>query len=150
MPTDFNWQTEEDRWDETPVAQEKAEQTKRRWWPQALVALLILIAVGILLYRQVRRQLDAAVARTEADVRRTHELVLQAADHSDRDLLNTMLSARDESWLYQQLEIAEEGLLYNPRPFGLVSQPNTSLHHEFGLSPDLNEVRRNRPKRGRL
>jgi hypothetical protein len=140
VSTNFNWKTEEERWDDAPVFHEEVEQPRKRWWPQALVVLLIVAAVGILLYWQVRRQLDAAVARTENDVHRVHELVLQAADNSDRDLLNNMMSARNEAWLYQQLELAGEGLLYNPRPFGLVSQPESVPQHEFVLSADLNEA----------
>lgn len=140
MPTNFDWQTEDDRWDEAPVSPEQVEQKKRRWWPQALVTVLIVAALGILLYQQVQRQLDAAVARTENDVRRVHELVLQAADRSDRDLLNSMISARSESWLHQQLELAGQGLLYNPHPFGLTAQPDGPLEHRFELSADLNEA----------
>lgn len=140
MSTDFNWQTEDEKWGEEPILTDERERPKRRWWPRALIALLIVIGLGVLAYRQVRQQLDAAVARTEADVRRTHELVLQAADRNDRDLLTSMVSGRDQAWLNDLLELTEEGLLYNPTPLGFHVQNGGAGQYEFELSADLTEA----------
>jgi hypothetical protein len=105
----FDWQTEGDDWTDEPITLEPAPRPKKRPWRNLLLVLLALIAIGTLLYRQVRQQIDAAVVRTESDIQATHELVLQAADRADRDLLTTFTSGRNSEWLNQQLDVAAEG-----------------------------------------
>ncbi len=140
MPSDFQWQTEDDGWEEKPAQQAKVERPKKRPWFRISLALLIVVIIGAVIYRQVQQQLEAAVTQAEIEVRRTHELVLQAADGADRDLLNNLVSGRDNDWLHQTLEVAGEGSLFNPQSFGLVSKVDNSAQYEFDLSPDLNQA----------
>lgn len=137
MSSDFNWQTDEEDWGREAAVEERGERPNRRWWPAAVVIVLVVGVIGFLVYRQVQRQIAEAVALAESDIRRTHELVLQAAERRDRDLLQTMISSRDNDWKEQQLDLAEEGLLYNPRPFGLVAQGEGEPEYEFEISADL-------------
>ncbi|MFZ0546394.1 MAG: hypothetical protein WAM60_13195 [Candidatus Promineifilaceae bacterium] len=136
----FDWQTEDDGWNERSAVDEPFVRTKKRWWPMLLLAVIIVAGIAFLIYRQVQQRIDAAVARTENDIRRTHELVLQAADRSDRDLLNNLISSRDETWLNKELDVAEEGALFNPRAFGLVLQQDSTPQLDFELSADLSEA----------
>jgi hypothetical protein len=135
---DFKWHTEENDWDHETVSVEKSERPPKRIWLRIAIGLIIVAIIGTVIYSQVQKQIEAAVQRAEDDVRQTHDLVLQAADQSDRDLLNNLVSSRNSEWLNQQLAVTEAGLLFNPRSFGLVSTGESVIEYDFELSADLN------------
>ncbi len=93
--------------DETAWADEADQKKIKRKRPPFLFPILILLAVGLAgggIYSLVNRQLEGVGEEIKADVRRTHQLVINAADAGDVELFTTFLSGRDARWLEQQRE----------------------------------------------
>ena len=124
MSNNFEWQTEEvEQWPEAvAVAHVPVRPSRGRWLVALLIIPLAMIA-GWIVYRQVEQQIAKATAATEMDVFSAHNLVRQAAQQRDVELLATVLSGRDRRWTAVQKALVQAGLLQNRASFGFQMQP---------------------------
>lgn len=117
----FDWQTEEESGWEDPTWPEKpavAKPPKPRWWA-LIVALVLLVAAGVVVYRQVNRRIDEATTAVESDIFAAHNLLSRAAAGQDADLGRAVLSGRDLGWSQIQTSLIAEGLFYQHPGLGL-------------------------------
>lgn len=117
----FDWQTEEDGdweeqgWQEKPVT---AVSSKVPWRTLIVVAIL-LVAAGVVVYRQVNRRIDEAATAVESDIFAAHNLLSRAAAGQDAALGKAVLSGRDMGWSQTQASLLEAGLFYEHLGLGL-------------------------------
>lgn len=140
----FDWYSDEDHhW---PAEPPPLLPPRRRLpgWSYALVGLLILAALGWLLWQQANRRVQEATALVEADVRAAHSLLLTADTRDDRELLRAMLSGRDPTWVEAQESLADTDLLLERQPFGLYWQATAaemvSATGQITVSSDFNSA----------
>ena len=137
---DFDWLTEDEAEWSSEVVEEKRPKKRPSWqFPLIMLAVLVLTVGG--LYSILNRRADAAEEAVKADVRRTHELVLEAAEAGDVELFTTFLSGANARWLNAQREAVRRGrfdeaswlnyYLGDERPYRL---------DEITLSPNLDEA----------
>lgn len=70
----FDWRTEDDAsWREPPKP--LPPDSRKRPWGVIVFILLVLLAAGFVVYRQLDRQIDAATTAVQTDVLATHNLV---------------------------------------------------------------------------
>lgn len=136
----FDWQTDEDHWDDEPIvtpASPGRGRWRRRWL--AALGLLLLTATGWLLYRQVSARLVTVETGVEDDVLASVRLLHLAAAEQDAELLTSILSGRDASWVAAQQILAQSGTLLSRPGLGLhlVAQEPTTNTTSIILSPDL-------------
>ncbi|MFZ0545853.1 MAG: hypothetical protein WAM60_10475 [Candidatus Promineifilaceae bacterium] len=135
----FDWLTE----DEGEWAAEGDEGKRSKKRPSWQFPLLILVALGLTLgglYSFVSRRAESTEETIKADVRRTHQLMMEAADNGDVELFTTFLSGADVSWLELQGEMVNQkhfdeipwlGFQLNEQPYRL---------DKITLSPALDEA----------
>lgn len=124
MSGNFDWQTEEvEPWPDMMVVLPGPERLPL--WHRLSVVLVVALALisGWVIFRQVERRITEAAARVEADVLVAHTLVLQAAQQQDVELLETVLSGRDQRWTAAQKALAKDGLLFDRSSFGFQMRP---------------------------
>lgn len=142
----FEWQTEEEGdWGET-VRSGDSEQPRRRLLPLVILALLVLAAGALAVYRTLERRVEDAASGMEEQVLASHEVVRYAAEQRDRELLTSFLSGRDGEWARAQEQLVQAGALFDRRGLGLrllpAGAPETAGDgrlrvKEVSLSPDL-------------
>ena len=120
--SNFEWQTEEEaRWQDLPARREEPKRNGRSGLFWVIVAVTLAIA-GWVVYRQVDQRVAEATAHVEADVLSAHNVVWQAAQQQDVELLETVLSGRDRRWTETQKSLVEKDLLFDPSAFGFLPQ----------------------------
>lgn len=116
----FDWRTEEEAaWEapQQPAAGSGRPASDRRWLLLITVLALVVIA-GIFLWREARQRVEAVEAQVTDAVLASDEVARTAAAEGDREMLRSVLSGREGSWLQTQYELLEQGLL-----FGDVARP---------------------------
>ena len=136
---DFDWVTEDEtEWPGEAAAEKRPK--KRPSWQFPLIILVVLALTIGGLYSIINRRADAAEEAIKDDVRRTHELMLEAADEGDVELFTTFLSGANSRWLELQRETVDQkrfdetpwlGFRLDERPYRL---------DEVTLSPTLDEA----------
>ncbi|MBK8901899.1 MAG: hypothetical protein IPM53_11985 [Anaerolineaceae bacterium] len=117
----FDWQTEEDgdweeqTWKDKPVTAESPKPP----WRTLILAAVLLVAVGVVVYRQVNRRIENATTAVESDIFAAHNVLSRAAEGQDADLGKAVLSGRDMGWSQTQSSLLEEGLFYEHPGLGL-------------------------------
>lgn len=117
----FDWQTEEEGGWEDPAWQEKpvlARSPRPRWWT-LVVVLVLLVAVGVVVYRQVNRRIDETTTAVESDIFAAQNVLSRAAAGQDADLGRAVLSGRELGWSQTQTSLIAEGLFYQHPGLGL-------------------------------
>lgn len=143
MSSNFDWRAEDDAtWDEfvsgDPDEKKPNSGGKRPTWLIILGIFVIVSAVGIFAFLQVRRYVENTAASVEEDVLSSHALVKLAAQENDLELLAPLLSGRDPNWTQDQLALLDVDLLLDRQPFGLSWRPEeTSGDISVTLSADL-------------
>ncbi|RMH00240.1 MAG: hypothetical protein D6706_04350 [Chloroflexi bacterium] len=150
MPAKFSWRTEEDAdWDnEIITTPEPPQEPKPYAWKRILLIVVLLAGVGLVIYRQVGRQIEAATQNAEADVRSSLNLMYMAIETADPELFNSILSGRDPAWTVAEQAVFQANLVVDRSPLGLQIVPfkgllpGTAVPPEaiqaVSLSPDLN------------
>lgn len=136
MPTNYDWYTE----DEVPQAPDEAPEPPARQprrWPWVLVALLLLIAVALVVNRQLRQRVTDTENRIEDELAATQTIVERAARDADADILTPFLSGRDLDWTAAYNDLARQGLLNNLTALGIISEPAGTEVAEVRLADDL-------------
>ncbi len=146
----FDWQTEEDgEWEEQTWQNklETAVQPKPPW-RTLLIIVILLSAVGVVVYQQVNKRLDDATAAAESDIFASHNLLSRAAASQDAELGKAVLSGRDMGWSQTQSDLVAAGLFYEPLGLGFtLASKDTAFAPlsrederfvDLTLSPDLN------------
>jgi len=140
----FDWQTEEDAdWEAQQQVVSGAERRiPGRRWLLLVGVLASIIAVGVLLWREARQRVEAAEARITEAVLASDSIARRAAAEGDRELLRSVLSGRDRSWLQTQYELLEQGLLFGDvtRPLSLRPVTDSQLERTVDVDADLDEV----------
>lgn len=139
----FDWQTEENNWEEAspPAPAEEPRRSGLRLVPFVLLALALVIAGALTIWRQFDNRLEDVVADIEADVLASSRLVRLAADRRDGELFITVLSGRDPYWAGVHQELLSSGMLLDRTPLGLRVQTQQEPEViELTLSPDLTEA----------
>lgn len=120
----FDWRTEDDAsWREPPKP--LPPDPRKRPWGVIVFILLVLLAAGFVVYRQLDRQIDAATTAVQTDVLATHNLVQTAVSRSDLELFRSQLSGRDPAWTETQESLLADELIQG-REFWGWQQPNFS------------------------
>lgn len=149
MSDHFEWNTEEDE----SVWEEQVEQfvvtrepRKRPYKALAVIALLFVVAVGVV-YWQVQQRVEIATANVRADLLSTHNLINRAVELQDVNLLAPLLSGRDMTWTRHQEAMMRDDALFGRTALGLpLAEPAANLTAEddrlvgLELSPDLNSA----------
>ncbi|MCB0037901.1 MAG: hypothetical protein KDE51_27900, partial [Anaerolineales bacterium] len=139
----FNWQTEEDSdvWEEQEAP--PAPPSKRRRWVIWLLMIgFVALSIGsiYLIYRQINQRVAEAVKTTESAVLTSHELVIDAAMLTDRELFTNLLSGRDLNWTSAQLRLLQSHMLFNRPHMGLQTVNMRGQRPQISLSPDLTQA----------
>jgi hypothetical protein len=97
-----------------------------------------LIAVVVLIYRQVDRQLTEGKERIEAEVMASYEVVQRASEKGDIELMTGFLSGRDESWAAAQKElVGHGGLMARPTLGTLVAESTEVINPTLMINSNL-------------
>ncbi len=132
--SNFEWQTEDEfDWDAPSVS---PPEKPRRWFVPLLLFLLIGI-VGYSVYDRLNDTVLSTTERVEAEVRATYQTVYSAADESDLELFNRLLSGRDRAWTAGQQQMVGGGGLLNRTAFGLETETRIPTIDAIELSADL-------------
>ncbi|MCB8944202.1 MAG: hypothetical protein H6658_10650 [Ardenticatenaceae bacterium] len=139
MSDQFDWRTDDEVWTDEPVQEEAVVGTavpRRMSWFYALALLLLLALIGRIAYHQMGVRVEAAQKAIEEDILLTHDLVRQANERRDVELLFSLLSGRDRNWTELQLELAAEGQLFDRKALGL--QATADIENvQVTIAPDL-------------
>ena len=117
----FDWQTEEENgwedqgWQEKPISTNSPQVP----WRTIIIVAVLLVAAGVVVYRQVNRRVDEATTAVESDIFAAHNLLSKAAAGQDAALGKAVLSGRDLGWSQVQSDLLENGLFYQNPEFGL-------------------------------
>jgi hypothetical protein len=135
----FDWQTEEDEslWDDESTAPPKTAVSRKRTWLISGAVIFLMGFTGWLLYQQLLKQADAAVANVESDILSSHNLVQTAANTEDADLLRALLSGRDMGWAELQQDLVADGLFWERPFFAMQFQPDSHEVIETTIDPAL-------------
>lgn len=161
MPSNFDWQTEEDgrraqsSWDEEPQPELTPAPGRRvPWRLVAVVTILAAMVAGIIWWR-VDQRIDATLEAFRTDVVASHNLIQRAAADGDEEIFRSVLSGRMPAWTTGKLEIFRENLIVDRGPLGLspvegsvpaiLIPPNEEAADgervaAIEFSPDLNEA----------
>ena len=135
----FDWQTDES-WGET-VTEQAPEQTSNRWWRRwwwlILGSVLITSLGGWWVWSRLTAQVDDAVTDEESQLVSSVELVRQAAQRDDSELLVTTLSGRDPTWAELQQLLLINDVLFERTKLGLTWSAGNSEIISVTLSPNL-------------
>ncbi len=144
MPANFNWQAEDDhRWDEYSDPREPKKPRRRAGIKivLAIVAILVVITGGVLLVRQLRDYVAKTETSVETDILTSQDLVLQAVNTIDPEVLVSVLSGREEEWTSAIISLLDKDLFFDRVQFGLEwdrSIPPSEI--ELYISPDLRKA----------
>lgn len=142
MMSGFDWKTEEDR--DSPIVEPEqgpALPPRRRRLLFLFLALLLFVAGGLFWgYRVTEEHLAQTNARVKRDVRASHELVKEAARHSDLELFQRFLSSADPDWTRAQKQIVADDLWLQRPVLGLQWQSSVTSSAAITLSADLLEA----------
>ncbi|MFN2189242.1 MAG: hypothetical protein ACK2T3_10785, partial [Candidatus Promineifilaceae bacterium] len=143
MPSNFNWQAEDDRyWDEyrDPEGPKIPKRPKFRiGFRFVLIGLLLVVVVGagIAIYRQVNRFVSETESTVESDILNSQDLVLHAVDVSDPEVLVSVLSGRDDDWTSAIVSLLDQNLFFDRAPYGLEWDRSAEpADLEITLAPD--------------
>lgn len=143
MSDNFRWHGGDDnRWEESKETP-RSTRSFTPPWQRLLLALLVLLLLGgggYWLYRRATQQVEEATAAIKTDVRAVHDLVRRAAQQQDPELLRSVLSGRDSSWVDAQLTLAETGALFNRDALGLNWQADAASEPTITVNPELNRA----------
>jgi hypothetical protein len=126
MPANFDWHAEEEsnRTEPIYVSPENPDGPgKRQRWLLLVAAVVVVLAAGVLAWRQLRSHADDTAAAIETDVLASHELVTTAVTAVDPELLVGLLSGRNPEWTATQLALLRQGLLFDRPSLNLTWQP---------------------------
>lgn len=138
MSNQFDWRTEEDgEWESLSLPQKSVTSLFTRLSLPILLSFVLLVGFGLLLYRQVQRQVDAATTAVSADIRSSYRLLYRAVSDQDLELFNTVISGRSPQWTQTQQMLLKEGFLFDRRPLGLHYETADPAHIEVFPSDDL-------------
>jgi hypothetical protein len=143
MPSNFNWQAEDDRyWDEyrDPEGPKIPKRPKFRiGFRFVLIGLLLVVVVGagVAIYRQVNRFVSETESTVESDILNSQDLVLHAVDVSDPEVLVSVLSGRDDDWTSAMVSLLDQNLFFDRAPYGLEWDRSAEpADLEITLAPD--------------
>lgn len=136
MPSNYDWYTE-DEVPEAPAEEPESPARPVRRWPWAMVALLLLIAVALVVSRQLRQRVSDTENRIEDELTATQIIVERAARDADADVLTPFLSGRDLAWTAAYNDLARQGVLHSLTPLGIVGEPAGAEVADIRLSDDL-------------
>lgn len=162
----FDWKTEETDWDKLPsrpmesaasagesiadepltgifeIAAERPGRPRWRILAFLIVALVLLISLAGVVYRQVERRLVEGRERAEADVLASYNIMRDAAQSGDTELFVGFLSGRDPQWSVAQAGLVSSDAYDNRSAFGFTSASSTlpSAAPTITLAPDLNSA----------
>ena len=132
--SEFDWTTEDELVWETDSAESQPSAPRR--WVMPLLIVLILLAAGAV-YWQLQRRVRLVEQQTEADVRASVDLLLEASAKQDLELFNSLLSGRDMGWVAaQQAMVRGDGLL-DRLAYALTLRDEAPQIEQLVLSPDL-------------
>lgn len=154
----FDWRTEELESDEKtrlaagqtataeplftrPKPKRKSNRLKRRAGNPAVIAvvLLLLAALGGLIFKQIDARAAEGRRRVEAEVLASHETLLRAARAEDVELFAVFLSGSDAEWTRAQKQLVLRGKFTDRSAFGLYSlnDDSTIITPTLTFTPDL-------------
>ena len=130
----YDWRTDEDEEWTGQSSKEMHKPPSRRWLLVVIPVVALLLGGGI--YWQINQRIQETTARLTADVLSSHELVQQAIDNQDVELLTSLLSGREPDWTEAQRELVREGYwldgaLFGWEPAGAATNPTVALDREF-------------------
>jgi len=143
MAANFNWQAEDDRfWDEFKDPQDPKEPRppKRRLGFRFFIAflgILIVSAIGFLIFRQVRDFISETETSVESDILTSQDLVLHAVNIGDSEVLVSVLSGREEDWTSAMVSLLDSELFYDRAQYGLEWDRSISPENvDVSIAPD--------------
>ena len=122
MPTNFNWNTDEEQsWEnfDEPATHEPQRWRPPRWLISGGLVLAVLAGIGFLVARTVNRQVAEVTDDVSFTVLDAVALSQQAAASGDIDLFTSVLSGRDLNWSEEQKELVQGGLWLDRPQLGL-------------------------------
>ncbi|MDJ0753939.1 MAG: hypothetical protein QNJ45_10500 [Ardenticatenaceae bacterium] len=141
----FNWGTDDDEavWDDASQSEERETRRKaqRIRLLMLLAAVLLLTAAGLGGYRLANQRIETATTETEQAVVASHQLVQQASQENDAELLSNLISGRDPQWVRAQQRLSREDLWFDRPVLGLYYKgafEGTPQPPSVTLSSDLN------------
>ncbi len=146
MPANFKWQTdEEDDWVEEMEAggATAVSLTRRVWFRPVLIASLVLILTGSVLFWQLTRRVEETTNGIEADIMASYELLAAAADQKDVELFRSLHAhtGRQTSWGYSLDKLmTNDSQLWNGRRPGITPLTDSPQVAEIILAPDLDRA----------
>ncbi len=138
MAAKFEWQTEEEEgWESQPDPEKVVglSRSRRRWRPWLLAALVVVLLASAAYWQGQRRVVQAEDGQREA-LLASFNLVRQAAERQDRDLLASVIGG-DRSWTSDQKRLLDNGWLFDAHVFGLWPHPAGARVVEVSFAPDL-------------
>lgn len=167
----FDWKTEETDWDtplsrpaglpstgDTPAADYnqtgpyeivgESGDRRRRIFVFLIVALVLIVTLAGVMYRQIERRLAEGQQRAEADVLASYNTVQEAARAGDTELFVGFLSGRDPQWSVSQAGLVSDDAFANRSGFGFISTGSTLSPSPplVILAPDLNSAEVSSPQ----
>ncbi|HRO89457.1 MAG TPA: hypothetical protein PLC06_03065, partial [Promineifilum sp.] len=161
MPTNFDWQTEEDNrrrpeslWDDSSGSPAGPPARRRPWRMIGLIATLVLI-VGSVVWWRVDKYIDATLQANRNDVIASHNLLQRAVADSDEEVFRSVLSGRMPAWTDAELDVFYRQLVFDRGPLGLTPVEGSlpvilsttegevdadQRTADIELSPDMNEA----------
>lgn len=161
MPTNFDWQTEEDNrrrpeslWDDSSGSPAGPSARRRPWRMIGLISVLVLI-VGSVVWWRVDKYIDATLQANRNDVIASHNLLQRAVADSDEEIFRSVLSGRMPAWTDAELDVFYRQLVFDRGPLGLTPVEGSlpvilsttegevdadQRTADIELSPDMNEA----------
>lgn len=139
----FEWRTDEDGKSEAferPATELRLTPGRRRLVILVLLLTGVLVFAGYRLYRTGQGRVAEAMARTEADVRASHELVSRAALQADLELFARFSSSADPDWARAQEQLIAGARWLDRSTLDLTWQETLSSTAAITLSADLLEA----------
>lgn len=138
MSNEFEWKTEEEAgWEDEIVVPATRPSRSLPWKPFAIFLLIAILLAGGVRW-QINRQVSAAAANIENEVRATHRFLQQVAQRQDEDLFRSLLSGRDPAWTEVQHSLFAEGWFASPPLLGGTAVPlSDTFPMTVTLSPDF-------------
>lgn len=131
MPTNFDWQTEEDErrpknnWDE-PAESAPGKPARRKLpWRLIIIVSVLVLTIGGITWWQIDRQIEQTLQALRTDVVASHNLVQHAIVDHDDEVFRSALSGKDPSWTANQMDLFQAGLIVDRSPLGLVPEEGT-------------------------
>lgn len=140
--SNFDWIADEDsHWEPEPPKEPEKNKRPGRWLLLFFAAAALTVTGIVLFYRQADERLSAVEASVKADVLAAHQLILEAGMAGDVDLFRVGLSGRQQEWTAAQLDLLEDGVLWDRTPFGLTLQDEaTAMLQDVEIASDLRQA----------